>query len=118
MREVGTDRSGKFNRSAFQTQIVPLRGVGDELERQQGGTVRSDREMSIAMLREEVADRTAEIEQVRESNFERARMALDQALGHPPEGTPNPYQIGLAPRAGRERTIRGPGRSSSTPRTT
>ncbi len=102
VREVGTDRSGKFNRSAFETQIVPLRGVGDELERQQGGTVRSDREMSIAMLREEVADRTAEIEQVRESNYERARMALDQALGRPPEGTPNPYQLGLAQRAGRE----------------
>ena len=94
VREVGTDRSGKFNRSAFETQIVPLRGVGDELERQQGGTIRSDREMSIAMLREEVADRAAEIEQVRESHFERARMALDQALGRAPEGAPRPYQIG------------------------
>ena len=93
VREVGADRSGEFNRSEFETQIIPLRGVGDELERQQGGSVRSDREMSVAMLREEVADRKAEIARVQESGYERARMALDQALGRPPEGTPTPYDV-------------------------
>ena len=90
VREVGADRSGEFNRSEFETQIVPLRGVGDELERQQGGTIRSDREMSVAMLREEVADRASEIERVRENGYERARMALDQALGLPLDGLPSP----------------------------
>ncbi len=102
VREVGTDRSGKFNRSAFETQIVPLRGVGDELERQQGGGVRTDREMSVSMLRERVADQIAEIEQVQESTYERARMALDQALGRPPEGTPNPYQVSFVPGISRD----------------
>ncbi len=99
VREVGTDRSGEFNRSEFKIQIVPLRGVGDELERQQGGTIRSDREMSIAMLRDEVADRVAEIKRVQESGYERARMALDQALGLPPEGSPNPYHVAFDPEA-------------------
>lgn len=92
VREVGADRSGEFNRSQFETQIIPLRGVGDELERQQGGSVRSDREMSVAMLRHEVADRIEEIARVHESGYERARIALDQVLGHPPEGSPNPYE--------------------------
>lgn len=55
--------------------------------------------MSIAMLREEVADRAAEIERVQESGYERARMALDQALGRPPEGSPNPYQVAFNPEA-------------------
>ena len=100
VREVGTDRSGKFNRSEFRKQIIPLRGVGDELERQQGGTVRSDREMSIAMLRGEIEERLVEIERVRESSYERARMALDQALGRPPEGSPTPAPMG----SGREAT--------------
>ena len=91
IREVGADRSGEFNRSQFETQIIPLRGVGDELERQQGGSVRSDREMSVAMLFDEVDDRIAEIARVHETGYTRARMALDQALGYPPEGSPTPY---------------------------
>ena len=99
VREVGADRSGEFKRSEFETQIIPLRGVGDELERQQGGTFRSDREMSVAMLRDEVADRTAEIARVQESGYERARMALDQALGRPPEGSPHAYQVTFDPEA-------------------
>ncbi len=93
VREVGADRSGEFNRSEFDTQIIPLRGVGDELERQQGGTVRSDREMSVAMLHDEVSDRIEEIARVHETGYTRARMALDQALGHPPEGSPTPYDV-------------------------
>jgi len=74
-----------------------LRGVGDELERQQGGTVRSDREMSVAMLHDEVSDRIEEIARVHETGYTRARMALDQALGHPPEGSPTPYDVTLIP---------------------
>jgi lipopolysaccharide export system permease protein len=97
VREVGADRSGEFNRSEFDTQIIPLRGVGDELERQQGGTVRSDREMSVAMLHDEVSDRIEEIARVHETGYTRARMALDQALGHPPEGSPTPYDVTLIP---------------------
>jgi len=93
VREVGADRSGEFNRSEFDTQIIPLRGVSDELERQQGGTVRSDREMSVAMLHDEVSDRIEEIARVHETGYTRARMALDQALGHPPEGSPTPYDV-------------------------
>jgi lipopolysaccharide export system permease protein len=108
VREVGADRSGEFNRSAFETQIIPLRGVGDELERQQGGTFRSDREMSVAMLLEEVAERNAEIARVQESGFERARMALDQALGYPPEGSPTPYGVTFDPDATHdERSVAG-----------
>ncbi len=109
VREVGADRSGEFNRSEFDTQIIPLRGVGDELERQQGGSVRSDREMSVAMLRDEVADRKAEIARVQESSYERARMVLDQALGRPPEGSPTPYSVVPLPPVTEDETVAGEG---------
>ena len=95
IREVGSDRSGEFKRSKFKTQILPLRGVGDNLERQQEGTVRSDREMSVSMLWDAINERTARIELTKESNYERARIALDQTLGFTPEGSPKLYYSNL-----------------------
>ncbi len=43
------ERPGDFQRLEYKTQILPLRGVGQELERRAGGR-RSDREMTISML--------------------------------------------------------------------
>ena len=79
--EAGGEREGGFTRVRFEEQVVPLRGVGDILERRTGGSQRSDREMSISMLaesarekREEAADASREIRQ-------RSREAVRQALG-------------------------------------
>ena len=111
--EADQTRSGEFNRSEFEVQIVPLRGVGDELERREGGGVRSDREMSIALLRAGIDRRTEDVDEVRQQGFEQARKAITDALGYPaPE--PQGDEAESAARGGRGSVIaRGLGRQSS-----
>jgi len=79
--EAGSDRTGKFHQSEFDVQIVPLRGIGDELIRRQGGSIRSDREMSIAMLQDEIDERVLEIERVQQNALERSRGVIRDLLG-------------------------------------
>ena len=86
--EADQTRSGEFNRSEFEVQIVPLRGVGDELERREGGGVRSDREMSIALLKAEIDSRTEDLGRVRQRSLEQAHKAITDALGYPASGPP------------------------------
>lgn len=82
--ETQDDQPGGFQQVYFERQVLPLRGVGNELERRTSASERSDREMSIAMLRERVAERKAELEEVRAENQERTIAAVQAALGHPP----------------------------------
>ncbi len=83
VHEIQGDREGGFQRLFFAKQVVPLRGVGDELNRQLGGTQRGDREMSFAMLRENADEKRAELRQVEETNHERSMEALRLALNRP-----------------------------------
>jgi lipopolysaccharide export system permease protein len=84
--EAGQRGSGEFNLSEFEVQIFPMRGVGDELERREGGVVRSDREMSISLLRSEIASRTEELGVVRQRSLELAQKTISDALGYPAPG--------------------------------
>jgi lipopolysaccharide export system permease protein len=84
VHEVESDREGGFQRLYFESQIVPLRSVGNELERRLGGSDRSDREMSIAMLSENAADRQAQLDSVRKENHEQTLRAVRLALALPP----------------------------------
>ena len=84
VHEVESDREGGFQRLYFESQIVPLRGVGNELERRLGGSDRSDREMSIAMLSENAADRQTQLDSVREENHAQTVRAVRLALALPP----------------------------------
>ena len=86
VREVQQDREGGFQHTYFQTQIVPLRGVGDELDRRMGGTERGDREMGFGMLYERAVERDIEQATVRKRNRDRALEAVRVALGRPSEG--------------------------------
>lgn len=86
VREVQADRDGGFQHTYFHTQIVPLRGVGDQLSRRAGGTDRGDREMDFAMLHERAQERDLEQATVRERNKERALEAVRVALGRPLPG--------------------------------
>jgi len=85
VHEAQDDREGGFQRLFFESQIVPLRGVGNELERRVGGTDRSDREMSIAMLSENARSREVELDSLRAAGEEHAveavRFALDDMKG-------------------------------------
>jgi lipopolysaccharide export system permease protein len=83
VREVQGDREGGFQRVYFEKQIVPLRGVGNELDRRMGGLERGDREMDFAMLREHAQERVSERDSVRALNKDRALEAVRLALDRP-----------------------------------
>jgi lipopolysaccharide export system permease protein len=75
------DPPGTFRQAYFKKQIMPLRGIASEWERQFGDGGRGDREMTIAMLAEEAKSREADAEAVRQKNLVRSRNAVRLALG-------------------------------------
>jgi lipopolysaccharide export system permease protein len=79
--EVTDDRPGSFQRMDFQRQILPLRGVGSELERRTGGGTRSDREMSIPMLREQVDSNLEQLHSIAEESRALSRRTVEIAVG-------------------------------------
>ena len=85
VHEAQADREGGFQRIYFEHQVVPLRGVGNELERRLGGSDRSDREMSIALLSENADQRQSELDSVRAANARDALRAVHIALDEPSE---------------------------------
>lgn len=83
VHEVQRDREGGFNRLYFDKQIVPLRGVGNELERRVGGSDRSDREMGFDLLAENAASRKEQLESTLAENHEVSLEAVRYALNRP-----------------------------------
>ena len=83
VRELQSDRDGGFQHLYFDKQIVPMRGVGDELDRQLGGTERGDREMDFSLLRKNAAQRDGEQEAVRVQARDKSLEAVRLALGLP-----------------------------------
>jgi lipopolysaccharide export system permease protein len=75
------DPPGTFNQIYFETQIIPLRGIGNDMERRVTSD-RSDREMTIAMLASVVRERNAVADSLREENLRRSLNAVRFALGH------------------------------------
>ncbi|MDE0073353.1 MAG: LptF/LptG family permease [Gammaproteobacteria bacterium] len=78
--EVSDVRPSGFRQLAFARQIIPMRGVADVLERSDSEQ-RGDREMSTAMLAEEVRKAREELAEVRRASLGRSRGALREALG-------------------------------------
>ncbi len=85
VHEVQSEREGGFQRVYFDEQVVPLRNVGNELERRMGGSERSDREMGFGLLAESADRRRAELDSLREVSREQAVTVVRQALGRPVE---------------------------------
>jgi lipopolysaccharide export system permease protein len=85
VHEVQRDREGGFQRLFFVRQIVPLREVGNELERRMGGTDRSDREMGFELLAENARSREEQLDSVRTENRRMALEAVRHALNTPAE---------------------------------
>ncbi len=77
--EISDARPGIFQRLRYETQILPLRGVAQELERQAGGS-RSDREMTVAMLRAEAESGRSQLRTVMEESLEASRSGVETAL--------------------------------------
>lgn len=77
-----TDRTpGEYQRVAFARQTLAMEGVGDMLERRSGRDRRSDREMSIAMLKFEIGCGREELERLQADSYRRSRYAVERALG-------------------------------------
>ena len=107
VHEVRSDRQGGFQRVFFERQIVPLREVGNELERRVGGSDRSDREMGFALLAENARRRRTELDSLKTVSRTEAAAAVREALGRPPlEGDtlvagnegPRPRTLGILAR--------------------
>jgi lipopolysaccharide export system permease protein len=82
--ETDPDRSGEFRQMYFAKQILPLRGVGNELERRSMEASRGDREMTVMMLQEQVENSRIELRGVSGESRTGTREVLLQALGEKP----------------------------------
>ncbi len=85
VHEVQGDRIGGFQRLYFNEQIIPLREVGNELERRFGGTDRSDREMGFELLSENAESRAAQFDTIVAESRAQALQAVRIALNTPTE---------------------------------
>jgi lipopolysaccharide export system permease protein len=80
--EVSEDPPGTFRQSLFDKHIVPVRGIGNELERQFSDT-RTDREMTIAMLGANARERAQAADSFRAVSHRLSSDAVRFALGYP-----------------------------------
>ncbi len=80
--ELDPERPGGFRVAFFERQAVPLRGVGNELNRRMDAADRGDREMTLAMLRGRAGEARDNLrllkEQSRDRNVDLVRIALGQ----------------------------------------
>lgn len=111
VHEVEQARPEAFRRTFFEVQVVPLRGVGNQLERTQEEH-RGDREMTVAMLRREAQERAASASEVREEARQNAVNAVLRALGRDVEGA-----TGAAPSHGARGQVAFEGSDASRART-
>jgi lipopolysaccharide export system permease protein len=77
--EVQEDDPKAFQRLSYETHVLPLKGIFQELERQAGGGL-SDREMTIAMLQEEVVAQDVQLQSVVDEAERLSLAAVDLAL--------------------------------------
>lgn len=82
---INKESLGSFQRLYFDHQIIPLRNVGNELDRRLGGTNRSDREMGFALLAENAAEREVRLDSVYAESREKSLEVLRAALNRPNE---------------------------------
>jgi lipopolysaccharide export system permease protein len=82
--ETDPDQTEEFRQSYFAKQVLPLRGVGNELERRSVEGSRGDREMTVMMLQGLVEEYRLELQGVSRESQTAARTTLLQALGEEP----------------------------------
>jgi lipopolysaccharide export system permease protein len=78
---VSDAQPGDFQHMNFDTQILPIRGVGAEMRRGEGTDVRSDREMSIAMLQDEVNTYQSRLDTLIARSYELSLRVVETSLG-------------------------------------
>ncbi len=95
--ETTAQRRGALQRTGFGSQIIPIRGVADVLERSQQDA-RSDRELSITGLAAHASEQQMQRQQAREESWRQSTFAVRRALALPDStvaaSTPNAPNIG------------------------
>ncbi len=81
--EVGSGEVGVFQRTGFDEQLYVLRGVGDVFQ-DMGGEQRTDREMSIALLRDSAQAKRLALDSIRQDSRRQTIRAVERALGTGP----------------------------------
>lgn len=81
--ETASDKPGGFQQVYFDRQILPLKNVGNEMQRRAGADSRTDREMSTDLLAEAVTGQKERLEEVRARSRDRSVLAVMEALGRP-----------------------------------
>lgn len=94
--ELDLDRPGGFQKLFFERQIMPLRGVGNEMNRRMEASDRGDREMTIAMLAEQANRRADDLVRLGEENRQQTLDQVRFALGLPVVGDDGPEREGPA----------------------
>jgi lipopolysaccharide export system permease protein len=82
--EITDDRPGALGRMDFTTQILPMRGVGTELERRVSAGSRGDREMTIPQLEQAVERQLAQMHELSVEAHRVSRNMVRATLGLPP----------------------------------
>lgn len=97
--ETTEDEPTQFRRLYFDTQVIPFRGVGAELERRTGGSSRGEREMTSAMLREKISENVTDLHVVADEMEQSSLEAVEAALRVTEDDVPRLYdgddEIGL-----------------------
>jgi len=98
LQEVSFDEPENFQRLFFEEQLLRLVGVGTELERTTGSTYRSDREMTIGMLRDRVAELREQHAETRSRMRDIAQSDMRRVLGHEVTAEDVPFSVAAAMR--------------------
>ncbi len=92
--EVSDDRPGQFQRMDFGTQVLPMRGVGTEIERRVGGSgTRGNRELTIPMLYAAVETQLDALHALAEGSVRASLDVVEAALGTGREGLASPLRL-------------------------
>ena len=87
INQIDDENPERFVRSFFDQYRIQMRDVGNQLTRTDSSGSRSDREMSLAMLRAEANEARAELDSLRAEALEIAAGALDRVLTGPDGGS-------------------------------
>jgi lipopolysaccharide export system permease protein len=103
IHEIDEQTNAELQRIFYRSQLIELQGVGTELMRRDNES-RSDREMSIAMLKERIDSARAAYARLRDESASIQEQTIDRVLSG---GLEPVYQDGLPPSAGYGRFTSG-----------
>jgi lipopolysaccharide export system permease protein len=96
LQEVSFDEPETFQRLFFSEQLLRMEGVGTELERSVGSEYRSDREMTIGMMRDRIAELRVQHEETHQRARDIAEADMRRVLGLEPTTDDLPFSVAAA----------------------